>query len=550
MQLSQNRSLWREAARRLLGAANQHTQTGRNSPLTHAAPALSRRDRRLFSKFGWGPKAAPRFSTVDAAIAHFVEKQPDAIAVEHGGQTITYAELDRAANRIAHRLRAAGVGRGDAVGLYLKRSIPMAVGALAAMKLGAAYIPQDIRIAPQDTLRHISGKTQAKAVLTLAEFAKDAHVTPRQSLISIDAAMMEDAGLATDALPKATAPEDLCFVLFTSGTTGQPNGVKVTHKNLCNILFTTPGDLSVRPGVRVAQLLSISFDMSAWEMLGCLGNGGTLIIRGSSLQATAERADVLIATPSVLSSIDASRCKHVKAVAVAGEPCPRPLAETWARICTFYNSCGPTETTIVNTMEPHKSGKAVLSIGRPTPNNTVYILDENLQPLPIGETGEMWAGGDCVTDGYLANPELTAERYRPDPFLGGERMMFRTRDLGRWTRNGELEHFGRTDDQVKIRGFRVELDSVTTALERASGCRQAATLKLDDRTLVGFVSPSGVSPDDACAQVKSALPYYCTPEFVLTLDELPRTPRGKIDRRLLMAMAQSHRSTHFAEAAE
>ena len=238
---------------------------------------------------------------------------------------------------------------------------------------------------------------------------------------------------------------------------------------------------------------------------------------------------------------------NVKAVAVAGEPCPRPLADKWGAFCTFYNSCGPTEVTIVNTAEQHMPWKEGLTIGKPTPNNTVYILDEKLRPLPIGEVGEMWAGGDCVSKGYIGNEELTNERYKPDPFLVGDRMMFRTRDLGRWTANGELEHYGRTDDQVKIRGFRVELDSVSAALESVPSCKRAATLKLDDRHLVGFVSPQTVDVEAAKEAVTSQLPYYCTPKFVIALDALPMTPRGKIDKRKLLAMAKERDAVSQAE---
>lgn len=178
----------------------------------------------------------------------------------------------------------------------------------------------------------------------------------------------------------------------------------------------------------------------------------------------------------------------------------------------------------------------MLSIGIPTANNTVYILNEELKACAIGEIGEMWAGGDCVSAGYIANDELNADRYRPDPFLVG-RKMFRTRDLGRWTIDGELEHFGRTDDQVKIRGFRVELDSVSNILESAPGCKQAVTLKLNDRNLVAFVSPKSVDIELAKKAVAEKLPYYCTPAMIIALDELPVTSRGKIDKRLLTAMA-------------
>ncbi|MFD1051009.1 AMP-binding protein, partial [Kibdelosporangium lantanae] len=209
------------------------------------------------------------------------------------------------------------------------------------------------------------------------------------------------------------------------------------------------------------------------------------------------------------------------------------LADAWSRRATFHNCCGPTEVTIVNTMYRHEPGSAV-TIGSPVPNTTVYVLDEELNPCPIGEVGEMWAGGACVTAGYLGNTDLTAERYRPDPFLGADHVMFRTRDLGRWTWDGHLEHHGRTDDQVKVRGFRVELDAVTSALEQAPDCVRACTVLHRDR-LVGFVSPAGVSAELARRTVEELLPYYCVPTLVVPVDRLPVTDRGKVDRPALLS---------------
>ncbi|MEX0317401.1 MAG: amino acid adenylation domain-containing protein [Ruegeria sp.] len=508
-----------------------------SDPLAH----LSVADRERFLAFGWGAEQAPKVPTIVEAIDHQAKTQPEAIAAEHNGCTLTYAELDAAANRVASVLRAHGVQRGDAVCLYLHRSLPMLVGIVATIRVGAAYVPQHVGVTPKDTLRHIARVTGARVILSLQELSDQVPVASDQSLVTIDTVMFDPA-LDADAPPReefAAQPDDLAMILFTSGTTGVPNGVQVTHKNLCNILLTAPGDLGMRPGMRVGQILSIAFDMAAWETLGALSNGATLVIRGKSIQDTAEQVDVLIATPSILNSLEASRCQQIKVAAVAGEPCPRPLADLWGSFCTFYNSCGPTETTIINTAEPHFPDKPVLSIGRPTPNNTVYILDENLRPLPIGHKGEMWAGGDCVTAGYLANPELTSERYKPDPFRPGH-MMFRTRDLGRWTEDGELEHFGRVDDLVKVRGFRVELDGVTNALEASECCQQAVTLKYDSRNLVSFISPSTACPKRAAQSVANRLPYYCSPTVVLPMEALPRTPRGKLDKRLLLKLAQDH----------
>jgi amino acid adenylation domain-containing protein len=414
----------------------------------------------------------------------------------------------------------------------------MLVGMLATLKAGAAYVPQHVGVAPEKQLHHVVEKAGTRVILTLAALRARVPVPEGHVCIAIDEAMSETSDDLTAALPRAR-PDDACFVLFTSGTTGMPNGVTVTHRNVCNIVTTSPGDLGIRPGMRVAQILSIAFDMSAWEIHACLAHGATLVIRGSSIEDAVARANVVIATPSVLGKLDPARHRHVDVVAVAGEPCPRPLADAWAAFATFYNACGPTEVTIVNTMHLHRPSLPRLTIGKPTPNNTVYVLDADLRPLPIGEVGEMWAGGDCVTAGYLDNPELDADRYRPDPFLGAGRKMFRTRDLGRWTPDGDLEHLGRTDDQVKVRGFRVELDSVSRVIEGVPGCTKAITLKLDDRTLVGFACPRTVDPAAARAAVGAALPYYCVPATVVALDDVPLTPRGKVDRRVLLELASA-----------
>ncbi|WP_342077002.1 AMP-binding protein [Yoonia sp. SS1-5] len=489
-----------------------------------------------FAAFGTGPVVAPRFGTIPQGFAKFAAQQPGAVAVTCADQSLSYGELDQAANRLARVLMEHGVARGDAVCLFLTRSIPMVVGIIACMRLGAAYVPQHLGVAPENALRTILGVTKSRVILTTAALSPKITMADDQVVIAIDDVMADETLDARPVAEQAT-PDDVCMILFTSGTTGVPNGVQVTQRNLANILLTAPGDLGIRPGLKVGQILSIAFDMAAWETLGCLSNGGTLVIRGRDIQATAEVVDVLIATPSILASLDADRCHNVQTVAVAGEPCPRPLADKWGAFCTFYNSCGPTETTIINTAIQHTPDKADLTIGKPTPNNTVYILDDDLSPLPFGEKGEMWAGGDCVTAGYLANDVLNAERYRPDPYRPGA-MMFRTRDLGRWTTTGELRHCGRVDDLVKIKGFRVELDGVSRKIEDTAGCTQAATLKYDNETLVSFVCPATIAPQAACNSVAAGLPYYCVPKLVVPLDELPKTPRGKLDKRRLISMAQ------------
>uniref|UniRef100_UPI0039BFE000 amino acid adenylation domain-containing protein n=1 Tax=Lentzea alba TaxID=2714351 RepID=UPI0039BFE000 len=490
-------------------------------------------DRALFQSFGAGPVRTPPFHHIHHAVEKQAVRQPDRTAVEHLGESMTYAELNRRAELLAEFLIRAGVRPGDRVGLFLTRSISMVVGILGVLKAGAAYVPQDVRIAPEVHLRHIVRTARIDFVLTTS-----AHELP------------DDLGkiIAIDRVPDATSfcrtiteDSDIAAVIFTSGTTGRPNGVQVSHANLCNVLLTAPGSLQITPGTRVSQLLNIAFDMAMWEVLGTLANGGTLVIRSDDIEQTARTVDVVIATPSVLASLDPAVCQGVRTVAVAGERCPQALAETWSRQAVFHNSCGPTEVTIVNTVQRYRPG-GQLTIGRPVPNTTVYVLDENLRPCRIGQIGEMWAGGVCVTAGYLGDPELTAERYRPDPFLGGEHRMFRTRDLGRWTRDGQLEHHGRTDDQVKVRGFRVELDAVTSALERAVDCARATTL-LHNGKLVGFISPAGAVPEQARRAVAERLPYYCVPTLIVPVDTLPTTDRGKVDRRALLSRLDGQEET-------
>ena len=496
----------------------------------NALMSLSVLDQKKFESYGGGGHVKVPYECIHHAFEDYVKVQPHAIAVEHAGKKITYKELNDKANLVAQNLIKHGVQAKDHVGLFMTRSIDLVAGMLGTLKVGAAYVPQDVRILPKAQLEYIKDKANLKVVLSVKKYGSN--LPKKTKTIYIDAL---ERLAETSFQSYRIGSQTTCFILFTSGTTGEPNGVQVTHKNLTNVLLTSPGNLGIVPGMKVSQILNISFDLCAWEILGTLSNGGAIFIREKSIQETIEKVNVVISTPTILSKIDSEKCTQLQTVAVAGEPCSKSLADLWSKKANFYNCCGPTETTIVNTMHEYLGSDHPISIGSPTPNNTVYVLDDNLKPLPIGEIGEVWAGGPCVTAGYVGNPDLNKERYLEDPFIEGQ--MFRTRDLGRWNENGELEHYGRTDDQVKIRGFRVELDSISSVLEMIPGITRAVTIKLNDRDLASFVVCEDTSLMKIYKTLEKQLQYYCVPEVIMKLKEFPMTDRGKIDKKELVKIA-------------
>lgn len=502
--------------------------------LNNKLSKLSVKDQQLFWKFAKGPEQDLPYNQIHQAFEAQATNQPNNIAASHQGKEITYGELNKLSNGLAEHLIQLGCEVDSKVGLFVERSIPMLVGLMGVLKAGASYVPQDAKITPIGQLNHIIEVAKIKIILTLSHLRHRIPVSKGIVVICIDEFIpLKNATSITKNIGRPNSPDKCCFILFTSGTTGFPNGVKVSHKNVCNLILTKPGNLGVGVGQKVSQILNISFDMAAWEIFLSLSYGATLVIRGKSIAEVISKVDIVISTPSVLAGINPYKNKHIKTIAVAGEPCPKALAESWSENCDFYNCCGPTETTIVNTMKLFKKTNDKINIGKPTPNNTVYILNEKMEPCAIGEIGEMWAGGDGVTHGYIGNKTLTQERYKRDPFLGNKNIIFQTRDLGRWTKNGELEHFGRTDDQVKIKGFRIELDSISSVLESIVGCHQAVTLKLDNRNLVTFVRPNNIDLVKAKKTLENYLPYYCIPSLLLSMDEFPKTSRGKIDKKTL-----------------
>ncbi|KAJ7723373.1 putative nonribosomal peptide synthetase [Mycena metata] len=523
-------------------------------PYPTALPALSPEDLVLFYRYGIGSRRHVEFPVIHHAFEHHARTQPDAIAVEHSlyGQTLTFAQLEVQANRLARRLRAQGICPGKKVCILSRRSIYLIVAILATLKSGGQYVPLDAVTIPDSTLSYVLNDAKPSAVLAMSEFVHrvDSDVVPTldlEAVIAEDEAQNADGSRLQDAL---VMPSDGAYVIYTSGTTGVPKGVDVRHRGVTNVISGPPANVGMRPGLRVGQFLNIAFDMGAWEILGSLYNGCTLCIRGNTKLdwiALMKTVQVVIATPSILACHEPVDYPSIQHVIVGGEPCPQALADKWARFTNFSNCCGPTEISICNTVQPHTPGYP-LSIGKPIPNTNVYVLSRDpssTRPLPIGEIGCMWVGGIGVSNGYLNLPEKTAERYRPDPFVGGAAMMFNTGDLGRWRSDGQLDHLGRADDQIKVKGFRVELDGVAAAMRSHDPVVNAVAL-LVGTELWGFVTPASVDLQLVRNATAAIQPYHAVPTQYLAVDAFPMTKNGKVDKRALVVYAEGQ----FCEGAK
>ncbi|KAH6605344.1 amino acid adenylation [Trichoderma cornu-damae] len=504
-----------------------------------------------------GPKIPCPFPTVTSSFYHHATSFPDNVALHDLSgattQQITYRQLAARAQALAAKLRTLGVRPHHRVPLVVKRSAEMVVGIWAVLSCGAQYVPLDGGVVPDSTIRHVFEQSSGNIICCLTSTVQRIrHLCPGATPVIIEQQQQQRRRQHLENLPcdgewiDLATSESGCYIIYTSGTTGKPKGVDVTHKNVANLVCMSPGNLGIRPGNRVGQVLNISFDMAAWEIFACLCNGGTLVIRGPKWEPAIELLDTLICTPTILSKYSPTNYPKIRVVATAGEPTSQELADLWAKHATYWNCCGPTETTIVNTMQKLVVGDG-LSIGRPTPNNNVYILNGNGDPVPVGESGTMWAGGHGVSRGYVGLEAKTNESYIPDPFANDGSKMYCTGDLGRWRPDGSIEILGRVDDQVKIKGFRVELDGVSSSMASAPGVTRACALSIDGE-IHGFVVPSDQDAEAILEHTRRLQPYYAVPSSVHLLDEFPTTANGKIDKKSLRVLATRPASPAISES--
>jgi amino acid adenylation domain-containing protein len=482
-----------------------------------------------------------------------VNQRPAALALIFGDQTLTYDQLDRRANQLAHDLQQRGVGPDVIVGLSTERGPDMIVGILGILKAGGAYLPLDPTY-PPERLAFMLDDSQVSLVLTQQAVA--ARLFHQQSAVSTQHLLCLDADWATIShrpdtpVKTGVTPDHLAYVIYTSGSTGKPKGALLQQRGLCNLATWQQRVFEISAGSRVLQFSPFSFDASVWETFMALRNGGTLVLARQELLAGPDLVKVLrddhvthvTLPPSVLNVLPPEDLPDLRVVIAAGEACPRELVQRWARGRQFFNAYGPTETTVCASMyHCNLNDETAPPIGRPIANTQLYVLDPQQQPVPIGVPGELHVGGVSVARGYLQRPDLTAARFIADPFTplargGSQRgVMYKTGDLVRYRPDGNLEFLGRIDQQVKVRGFRIELGEIEAALRQHPTVRDCAVSAHDNRLIAYLVPPDETTP--AASELKSFLkrhlPDYMIPALFIPLDALPLSPSGKVDRQAL-----------------
>ncbi|HYH81776.1 MAG TPA: amino acid adenylation domain-containing protein, partial [Longimicrobium sp.] len=513
---------------------------------------LDETERRLVLDEWNAPDADLPERTLHALFAAQAARTPDAPAAEFAGETLTYADLDARAERLARRLRGAGVGPETVVALSVERSLELPVVLLGVLKAGGAYLPLDPSY-PPERLRYMLEDSRAGVLLTgraIGGGMAAGFSAAGGTVLFIDG---EDADAsALDAVSgAAAAPANLAYVIYTSGTTGRPKGVMITHRSAARLVMAQTEKLGFGPGERVLQFAPLSFDTSVAEIFTALCSGACLVgepadalLPGPPLARLLAERRITHAkfTPSALAAIPAAELPELRTLIVGGEACTGELVARWGDGRRFINVYGPTETTVRATFADLTSGDAVPPIGRPLAGARLYVLDETFAPRPVGVAGELYVGGQGVARGYLGRPGLTAEKFVPDPFAAepGARL-YRTGDRARWRADGQLDFLGRADEQVKVRGYRIEPGEIESVLREHAAVREAAVVAREDRPgekrLVAYVVADGAWPgaDALRAHLSSRLPDYMVPGAVVALEALPLTPSGKVDRRALPA---------------
>ncbi len=505
------------------------------------------------------------FEAIHRSIERKAKQTPFRVAVVCKGVEWTYQRLNEYGNRLARHLRRKGIQEGSLVGVCMERSHEMLGAVLGVLKAGAAYLPLD-PTHPASHLETVLADSQASLLLTQEEVSARMHTSAR--VICLDTELKLWAKESPADLDGTVSGDSLAYVIYTSGSTGRPKGVAIQHSALTNLLRSMEREPGLSASDTLVSVTTLSFDIAALELFLPLMVGGRLVIAtneqvqdGFQLLRLLEQsqATVMQATPVSWRILVEAEWKGQPPIKVlcGGEALPNDLADQLLSCSDeVWNVYGPTETTIWSSATRLKrQHTGPIPIGPPIANTQFYVLDDLLQPVPIGVTGELYIGGSGLAQGYWHNPELTADKFKSNPFGAGR--IYRTGDLARWLRDGHIELLGRTDFQVKVRGFRIELSEIETALATHPAVRDAVVAALSDelgeKKLAAWVDLAGKQPPpDLAVQLysllSSKLPAYMRPSAITVLPALPRTANGKIDRKSLPApdFAIKNKSKTFA----
>ncbi|MHC5740138.1 non-ribosomal peptide synthetase, partial [Nostoc sp.] len=535
-------------------------------------PLLSKAERyQLLVEWNNTTKEYPQDKCIHQLFEEQVERTPYAVAVEFEDKQLTYREMNQRANKIAHHLKTLGVRPEVLVGICVERSPLMVVGLLGILKAGGAYVPLDPAY-PAERLAYMLSDSQVKVLLTQEKLANSLPVSTAQ-VIKLDSDWQNSGKHCEENPLTEVKPSNLAYVIYTSGSTGKPKGVMIEHRSIVNFTSSAIAIYNITQSDRVLQFASIAFDGAAIEIFPCLSAGATLVLRTDEMLVSGSRfvqrcrecKVTMMDWPTShwhqvmveLAAAEQTLPESLRVVSVGGDAVLPETLKLWQRCVKglanppqLLNGYGPTETTAVATYYDlsefiaKNPATSCVPIGTPIGNLTTYILNHHLQPVPIGVPGELHIGGLGLARGYLGRPDLTAEKFIPNPFSNEpDARLYKTGDLVRYLSDGSIEFLGRIDNQVKIRGFRIELGEIEAVLTQHPKVDQAVVVVHEDqpanKRLVAYIVPGGALnfTEDLThkikADIRQQLPEYMVPATLMMLNALPLTPNGKVDRRAL-----------------
>ncbi|UVL81789.1 amino acid adenylation domain-containing protein [Pseudomonas sp. B21-028] len=520
---------------------------------------LGETERLQLERFNATEAAYPLEQTIHGLFEEQVQRTPEAVAVLHGEQRLTYAELNERANQLAHYLRGQGVQPDSRVAICVERGVDMVVGLLAILKAGGGYVPLDPAY-PADRIAYML-EDSAPAVVLAQKATLGLLAEASMPVIDLGSGLWQDESVLNPLVPELTSAH-LAYVIYTSGSTGLPKGVMIEHRNTVNFLTWAHRSFDAQTLSKTLFSTSLNFDLAVYECFAPLTSGGSIEVVTNVLELQHGEHDITLinTVPSALKALleSGGLGDGVDTVNVAGEALKRSLVEALfeqtsvKRLCNLY---GPSETTTYSSwVSMAREDGFAAHIGKPVANTQFYLLDEHQQPVPLGVPGEIYIGGAGVARGYLNRDDLTAERFLKDPFSSAANArMYKTGDLGRYLPDGNIEYLGRNDDQVKIRGFRIELGEIEAKLAQHEAVKEAVVQAREDvpgdkRLVAYFTQSQAVGIEALRSHLQAQLPAYMVPVAYVHLDTLPLTPNGKLDRKALPVPASDAYSVRQYEA--